>query len=83
MNCDSFLAVAASTVDNDPVVDENDDTNGVGLIMLLMMNPLYACQRLLMVSHKFRYFEGRGVILPRQMHGLLALIVIDLIANYS
>jgi len=60
MNCDSFLAVAAFAVDNDPVVDENDDTKGAGLIMLLMMNPLYACQRLLMVSHKFRYFDGRG-----------------------
>ena len=61
MDCDSFLAAAAFTVDNDPVVDDdNNDANGVGLIMLLMMNALYPCQRLLIVSHKFRYFDGRG-----------------------
>jgi hypothetical protein len=58
------LAGAEFTVDNDPVVDDenNEWTSGAGLIMLLMMNPLYACQRLLMVSHKFRYFDGRGAI---------------------
>ena len=60
-NCDSFLAPAAFPVDNDPVGDnDNNDATGVSLIMLLVTNPLYACQRLLMVSHKCRYFDGRG-----------------------
>jgi hypothetical protein len=64
MTCDSFLAAAAFTVDTDPVVDDdNRDGNGVGLSMLLVMNPLYACQRLLMESHKCRYFDGRGALL--------------------
>src|SRR5438445_8912517 len=59
MVCDSFLAAAAFPVDNDPV-GGNNDANGVDLITILAMNPLYACQRLLMVSHKCRYFDGRG-----------------------
>src|SRR6266487_2376857 len=60
-NCDSFLAPAAFPVDNERVGDnDNNDATGVSLIMLLVTNPLYACQRLLMVSHKCRYFDGRG-----------------------
>ena len=59
--CDSFLAAAEFPVDNDPVGDnDNNDASGVDLITLLAMKPLYACQRLLMVSHDGRYFDGRG-----------------------
>src|SRR6266487_4731620 len=54
-------APAAFPVDNDPAGDkDNNDATRVGLIMLLVMNPLYACQRLLMMSHSCRYFDGRG-----------------------